>query len=360
MTNQQHINFSNLSEAQRITVIQRLTALWAFCESGLGGILHALQIPLTGFIVGGLAVIIISFIAKVSAENYTTIFQSLVIVLMVKAMVSPYTPFPAYIAVSFQALMGYLLFRVFQVNRFSILLLCTITMLESAIQQLLILTLFFGQSFWKAINELVNLISKQLGIITTNGNQKFIASYLLVYLAWGTLIAFIAARIIKSFFSDNKMNEFYSSFVFTPEFNLPEIPERKKMRNKLWMMIITMLVICGLLFLFAANVKKGWVEILKTISWTISAIMIWYMLIGPLFSKLVLKLLKKQKSRYSESIAGTLSFLPVLRKITVLAWQKTKPYKGFKRIHFFFSALLSWSLVYSDIPSGDPPFNNPQ
>ena len=159
MMNSTHINYSNLSAEQRITAVQRLTALWAFCESGLGGLLHALQIPFTGLVVGGLAVIIITFIAKISGHKYLQVLQSLLVVLVVKAMVSPYTPFPAYIAVSFQALVGFLLFNLFQVNLLSIFLLSTIAMLESAIQKLLILTLFFGRSFWKATDDMMDFIA---------------------------------------------------------------------------------------------------------------------------------------------------------------------------------------------------------
>src|SRR6202008_2387238 len=92
------IEYKYLPDEQRSAAIQRLTALWAFTESGLGGLLHALQIPFTGLVVGGMAVIIISFIAEISGNNYKQILKSALIVLIVKAMVSPYTPFPAYIA----------------------------------------------------------------------------------------------------------------------------------------------------------------------------------------------------------------------------------------------------------------------
>ena len=112
-----------LSKEQRLNAIQRLTALWAFTESGLGGIMHALQIPFTGLLVGGMAVIMICLIADISEFNYKQILKSAIIVLIVKAMVSPHTPFPAYIAVSFQALLGYAVFSLLRVNFFSIVFL---------------------------------------------------------------------------------------------------------------------------------------------------------------------------------------------------------------------------------------------
>src|SRR5438045_6606034 len=101
-----NIQYKDLTNEQRSAAVQRLTALWAFSESGLGGIMHALQIPFTGLVVGGMSVIMISFIAQISDHQYREILKSAMIVLIIKAMVSPYTPFPAYIAVSFQALSG--------------------------------------------------------------------------------------------------------------------------------------------------------------------------------------------------------------------------------------------------------------
>jgi hypothetical protein len=135
--------FTSLSNEQRRNAIQRLTALWAFTESGLGGIMHALQIPFTGLLVGGMAIIMICLIAEISNHNFKQILRSAVIVLIVKAMVSPHTPFPAYIAVSFQALLGYALFSLLRINFFSIALLSIIAMLESAVQKLIILTYRF-------------------------------------------------------------------------------------------------------------------------------------------------------------------------------------------------------------------------
>jgi hypothetical protein len=44
---QQDKAIENLSKEQKLAAISRLTALWAFAESGLGGVLHALQIPFT-------------------------------------------------------------------------------------------------------------------------------------------------------------------------------------------------------------------------------------------------------------------------------------------------------------------------
>ena len=76
--------------------------------------------------------------------------------------------------------------------------------------------------------------------------------------------------------------------------------------------------------------------------------LIWFVLLGPLFTKAIQKLLKKKESRYSDEVARTLSFLPVLRKLTALAWQHSKLHTGFKRWQFFFTALIYASLTWSE------------
>lgn len=354
-----NIGYKNLSNEQRSAAVQRLTALWAFSESGLGGIMHALQIPFTGLVVGGFAVIMISLIAEISGPNYKQILKSALIVLIVKAMVSPHTPFPAYIAVSFQAMLGYALFSILNINLFSILLLSTIAMLESAIQKLLILTLFFGESFWKAADNMMEFIVKQLGISSINGSQWIIGVYLLIYITGGFIIAWIAYKTIKGFSAGMGAFTLDNAVTINTGISNPDISKRKTPFTKLWTMLLMLVVLSVILFVFADNAKEGWLAVLKTISWTISVILIWFTLIGPLFTKGIQKILQKKESRYSDEVLKILSFLPVLRQLTTLAWQKSKQHSGLKRWRFFFSTLIHWSLTYTDPAPTEIPVNNP-
>lgn len=336
-----------LTKEQKANAIQRLTALWAFTESGLGGIMHALQIPFTGLLVGGMAVIMISLIADISEQNYKQVLKSAMIVLIVKAMVSPHTPFPAYIAVAFQALLGYGLFSLLRVNFLSIILLSTVAMIESAVQKLLILTLFFGQSLWKAMDEMIALLAKLFGSAVTNGSYWMVGIYLLIYVAGGFFIAWLAYRTIKNF------NAEQSAFVLeTLSATNNSISDIKKASQKnyrrLWILIAVMVALSVVLFVFAGDSRQGWLAVAKTISWTLSAILIWYMLIGPLFTKVIQKFLHKKQSRYSDEVLKILSFLPVLRNLTTIAWQKSRLHSGFRRWYFFFSALIHATLTYSE------------
>ena len=350
---------TNLSKEKRLIALQRLTALWAFSESGLGGIMHALQIPFTGLVVGGMSVIMICFIAELSANQYKEILKSVLIVLIIKAMVSPYTPFPAYIAVSFQALAGYALFSLFRINLASILLLSVITMLESAIQQLLILTLFFGQSLWKAMDGFVAYVSKQLDMSAINGSLWIICTYLLIYIAGGIGIAWMAWKTLTGFSLDTAKG-LNTDMGLNKEISIAVSDIKKNNNRKLWIVVTLLVALSAILYFIAADTKQGWIAILKTVSWTLSVIMIWYMLINPLFTKLIKQVLQKKESRYSEEISRTLSFLPVLRQLTAKAWQKSKLHKGGRRWHVFLSTLIHWSLTYNDQSTGTAtgkPFN---
>ncbi|MEP7236750.1 MAG: hypothetical protein ABI685_02755, partial [Ferruginibacter sp.] len=129
--------------------------------------------------------------------------------------------------------------------------------------------------------------------------------------------------------------------------------------KKLWVLIAVMIGLSVVLFVFADDNKQGWLAIAKTISWTSSAILLWYMLIGPLFTKAIQKLLHKKESRYSDEVLKTLSFLPVLKSLTTLAWQQSKLQKGFRRWYFFFAALIHTTLTYSEPATPEVPVNKP-
>lgn len=102
-----------LSNSNTIT---RLILLWAFSESALGGMLHALRIPLTGLFVGGSAVIFISLIAHYS-DGKSSILKATLIVMIIKFVVAPYTPLPAYFAVFVEGLLGLFFFNILNLKK---------------------------------------------------------------------------------------------------------------------------------------------------------------------------------------------------------------------------------------------------
>ncbi|MCC7377761.1 MAG: hypothetical protein IT255_00205, partial [Chitinophagaceae bacterium] len=228
----------------------------------------------------------------------------------------------------------------------SILLLSIIAMLESALQKILILTLFFGQSIWKATDSMVTLLVKQIGFTAQHGSYWIVVVYLCIYILGGFLIAWITYKSIKDFYTDKKTNVTVGNIkLFSPNQKQPIIKNKYK---KLWVFIFLMLSLSAILFLFATDKKQGWLEVIKTISWTISAIIIWYLLIGPLFTKVIKSYLKKKQNRYSTEVLQILSFIPALRQLTTYAWQFSKASKGFARWGTFVSTLITATLTYTE------------
>ncbi len=340
----------NTAENQRSIVqghlaVQRLTAVWAFSESGLGGVLHALQIPFTGLVVGGMAILLISLIAFFSSGQFKIILRSALIVLIVKAMVSPNTPFPAYVAVGFQAVLGYLIFSLMKINLVSLLILSMIAMLESALQKLIILTLFFGQSLWKAADSLGDFIAKQMSVNAISGSNWVIGIYLFIYCLGGLAVAWMSFKTIKEFSSDIPLMKVQA---YSIDRDAMILQAKTKKQSSFKFIFFVLIMVSLLLFVFAADTKQAWLAVIKTICWTISAIIIWYQWVSPFLTGLIQKIVKRKSSPYATEITTIISFLPVLKQLAQLAWQKTTQYRGFKRLRYFVLMLIHWSLTWTD------------
>jgi hypothetical protein len=158
--------------------LHRLTALWAFSEAALGGLLHALHIPFSGIVLGGFAIMFISLIAYYS-KNHAEILKALAIVLAVKFAVSPHTPIGAYISVSVQGLAGYFVFRYIKNYRISVFILSVFAMFFSSMQKIIVYIILFGFDLINSINMFISISTKQLPFfeIITKKFQLWVIHY---------------------------------------------------------------------------------------------------------------------------------------------------------------------------------------
>jgi hypothetical protein len=231
-------------------------------------------------------------------------------------------------------------------------------MAESAVQKLLILTVFFGKSLWVAMDEMIAYVAKQFGAVVSNGSYWIVSVYLLIYIAGGLLTALFTYQTI------NHLNAGNNRLMLQPTIKintaLPDLKRKgkKSVFKKLSALIALMIGLSVILFVFADDKKQGWFAVVKTITWTISAILVWFMLISPFLTKAIQKLLKKKESRYTDEVLGVLSFIPVLKQLTVLAWQQSKLLYGYKRWQFFFTTLIHYTLTYTESAAAKFPLNN--
>lgn len=327
-------------EPQRHTAaVNRLTALWALSESGLGGWLFALKIPLTGILVGGFAVLVISLIAWYSKGSAKTMLSSLVLVLLVKASVSPHSPLPAYLAVSFQGLMGVLLFRVCSGFRLAALLLGILAMLESAFQKIITLTLIFGNALWDAVNQLWKGIVKDFSLsASSSGAWYVIGIYGTVYLVWGIIIGAWAGRL--PVLLDRESQSLLHAYRQSPHQPAGTQPAGKRKRFK-WLPLLLVLIAIVAVFLAQHRVQTALYVIIRSVAVTLAL----YVILVPLGSRLLRRWTRKAATGRQQQLREVMDFLPVLRSHVAPAWQFCRTqYSGLRKYRTFILLLIVLAL----------------
>jgi hypothetical protein len=335
---------------QTLSVL-RITALWAFSESAFGGILHALTIPLRGIFINAAAVLFISLIALFSKCS-KEILKSTLIVILIKALVSPHSPLTAYFAVSIQGFVGYLLFLNKNFFRTSALLLGMITLFFSGIQKIVVLTILFGNNLWESINIFIKQVANKFLSLDLHPDihlgSFLIGIYVFIHLIAGALIGVYAGSLPK------KLDE-YSEKIKKIKFEdtLSEIPKKvKRHKRKSWLMRPTGIIILAILFIILIysyyspyKSEIASVDIIVMIIRSILLTILWYTILAPFVRKIFQKFISGKKFFYSEEIDEILNLFPQFKNIVGFTWKESETLKGLKRIKYFLSISFYYLLL---------------
>ncbi len=331
--------------------VLRITALWAFSESAFGGILHALTIPLRGLFISAAAVLFISLIALFSKSS-KEILKATLIVILIKALVSPHSPLTAYFAVSIQGMLGYLLFSSKKFYALSALLLGIFTLLFSGIQKIVVLTILFGKTLWNSINIFFNQVLKEflsLGIHSdVHYGYLLMGIYVSIHILAGIFIGIYAGRLPKKL-------KYYSQHIPKnildgAENEIPRKDKNKKKRSWLFRptgIIILAVSIAVLIFTYLSPAKTNiaGIEIIIMLIRSIVLTFIWYVLLAPIVKKIFNKYLSNKKSVYAKEIDEMMSMFPQFRKIVSYCWKNSQSKAGLKRIHYFLSTSFYYLIL---------------
>jgi hypothetical protein len=320
-------------------IITKLTALWALNESGLGGLMFALHIPLTGFFVGGFAVILISLIAFYSRNSFRQIIQATVLVLVVKATASPHSPPPAYLAVAFQGITGAAIFSLIRNHKLAALLLAVLAMAESSLQKVLVMTIIYGKSIWVALDKSVEGISKDFGINTQITYSLWIIGiYVAAHVFWGVLIGLFAGHLPELI--DRHTPSVLDRY---QQVSIPESPglsAPQKKRNWFWLKfsLILILVVAILFFSGAYSNYKIWYVIFRSVA----AVLLLFFVLRPILTWLIQYWLKRRSSTTKAQAAEIMTMMPGLKNYVKPAWQmaKTNPDKTGKLRYFILTMII--------------------
>ena len=292
--------------------VMRLTALWALVESGLGGVLHAFHLPVTGIVVGGTAVVLITLIAHF-ADHPRRILRATLLVLIVKALVSPHSPLGAYVAVAFQGVAGWAIYALLRPSLVTVSLFAVVALLESALQKVLMLTLFFGTPLWQAVDQWGSWVQQQF--FATPVVDSLAATLLITYLALhvlaALLIGWVAYRLPAQIAREQaKLNQEY--FLESSE---GSTDLRKKRHRRRWLMVGLVLAGVVLYWLTLSDTDSPLLLAGFYLLRTVLVLGVWYAWLAPTLTRLVRRWLLRRQGQYSYQVDTLLASLPGFKRM---------------------------------------------
>lgn len=320
----------------------RLIALWAVCEGVLGGLIHSIQIPITGLTIGSCAVILISLIAYYVPKK-GAILQATICVCVFKMMLSPQSPLPAYFAVMFQGLVGELFFFNRKYFKYACVFFAMIALLESATQRIVVVTVLYGTEFWKAVNDFIIGLTGKSSL--SNVSYYLAGVYIIIHLLTGIFLGIFIS----------KLPAFIQKWQTEEKFVLPDLKRngfetQKSLRRKRGMKGSLFFIWICLLALYLQSVLHLGNPILnadETFTMLVRACIIifsWYFLVSPLLRLLLKRWLEKKKKQQNNTIQEILLFIPSTQKLLEQAWQYSATLKGYERLKFFMKITLVHTL----------------
>jgi hypothetical protein len=309
------------------------------CEAFLGGIIHGLKLPVSGLVVGSGAIICICLIAY-NVQVKGAIIKATIIVSIFKMMLSPHSPPTAYVAVLFQGCLGQLLFLNMKFFKLSCLLLGFLSMIESAVQRILVLIILYGTNFWNAVDQFLSKLTNQQDI--TNYTMMLAAGYILLHAFVGLLVGWFSANIAT------KSGKWTASHYFIKEVpeqnrsvNLQKSSNRKRLVKLSFFIVWVFLIIAYLQSISRIGdpILPAHVS-LQILFRSLLIVLTWYFLISPIVLAIMKRWLEKQKENNRRDIHQVMLILPSVRNLVSESWNISEGNSRLQRIKMFFKILL--------------------
>ncbi len=317
-------------------VITRVTALWAFSEAFLGGILHGFKIPFAGLALALMAAICMALIAA-NDNAKGVILKATLVVLAVKFVLSPHTPPMAYVAVLIEGLAGELFLMRRKSLRTGAFLLTLFCQLYSAFQHLLILTIVFGKGFWAALDIFLNGITKTFIKQSQQYSLYLVLFYIGCYFITGVAGGIFCSRLIKKIQS-GKIPDIVNEFAKADTIPVAETTVAKKKGISFKYIvagILLLLLVASYTPLFNGTVLKT--KVGEIILRGLLIMLVWNFLLSPLLIKLIGKWVDKYKAAKGTALQQVLALLPGIKNMVQFSWQKANETNRFKKVQHFLS-----------------------
>lgn len=356
------MNTESVKSRESEIAVFNLTALWGLSEAFAGGILHALRIPFKGMILGSIAVLIITLLSTFSAAK-GTIIKACLVTIIIKALISPYSPPAAYLSVFLQGILGEIFFAGRRNILISSVMLGITTSVISSLQRIVILTVLFGQDLWNTINQFPAFIVKEFSlnpetIENLNLSVIIIIIYTGIHFVFGIFAGIYSYRIslkvipdsITAFkFNEEILKELQDKETF--ELNSKPVKSRNKF-HKFSKLIIYCLLIAALIFSYIFSdkgyfdSKSIWIMIIRSLL----IMFLWLKVFSPVIMSIFRKKYLTVKNVYSDEAGNIMKLIPHFKILTGFCWKvssEKNSSKGLlKKISGFILMILSVVITY--------------
>ncbi len=324
-------------EFYKTNVTLRITALWAFSEAFMGGILHGLKIPFAGLVLAFVASVCITLIA-LGNNKKGQIFKATLLVIAVKFILSPHTPPMAYVAVLIQGVVGEILFLNRKTLKLAAFALTLFSLLYSAFQHLLILTVIFGKGFWQAIDIFLNKITQTFVKDAVHYSLYLILFYTGCYLIAGITGGFLNIKIIKSVQLGSQTNVLLQQINSLPKQHNNIFAQTKPAkRKKMFAFIFGGLMLLLLIFSYLPFFNSGFLKykITELVIRAVVIILTWTYFITPLLRMQIQKWVTRYKQKNNNTLKQVIALLPAVKTIVQQSWQLSQQPKKWLRLKNF-------------------------
>ncbi len=328
------LNLLPLKKADFMSVrlsVSKLIALWAFSESALGGLLHAINMPFSGLLLGGIAVTVICCIGFTAERPGSAILYGTLVAISVKFALSPHSPATSYIAVGFQGVVGALMFT-FQRRSLPVYIFYGgIALVESALQKVITLTIIYGNALWESLNVVAQQMAKSLHLDSSLSYAVvLLLIYTALYFAWGCLIGYWAYKIPIEINTIDK-SQIIGIDITEKDF----VKKKRKFKFLLWLPLV-LILFASLLLL-----RQSGLSVLQLILRPFIVIMAWWFVLNPFLKALLARFLNGRSNNMARIIDGIRQDIPKLRKLSFqTADYVTRHYRGVSRVRRFISILI--------------------
>ena len=253
--------------------------------------------------------------------------------------VSPQSPITAYIAVAFQGIIGAALFEKVKNQNLASYLTAILSLMETALQKLLVLLILFGTSFINASDAFITDIFQKLNMEVNSFSVWILSIYLSIYFFWAIYIGYVCTNLPKEI--QKRQLKFTQLSYLESEFSLD-----KKNKN-IWLNVLLITVGLTLILVLAITFDSNILMI--AFYRTLIVILLWWIL-SPFLKKAAFFFLDKKRINYSSDFSSIFSLLPKIKSKIRPAYNMAKAdVKGIAVYKEFVFNIIALSLYHDGL-----------